>query len=326
MPPLEPVKDIPGLTDIGLRVTLRIFEPGGGFRDLVGVLESPTSIRKRDGSLVKFAPEQIAAWRRITPPADKAGRGAPLSLRIQEIELAANATWPAKVQLALGDWTLRASGKFTMRANSVLALGDPGVPLEEAINTAVAFYQERNLTPVFHIALPTYSQLDQVLEEQGWVNSITALVMVADIEEILGESPTDFEEVGIWEIESSPSEEWISLQDDRGVLEIITSAPARYAGLRVGRSLVAVGRAANHERWTVLTRLYVDPDYRNRGIGGELIRRLLLDAATLGATKVMLQVNKTNKGAVALYESLGFRLHHTYHYRALNLSSSSGNC
>ena len=36
--------------------------------------------------------------------------------------------------------TLRASGGFTARANSVLPLGDPGMPLDEAIGQVVRWY------------------------------------------------------------------------------------------------------------------------------------------------------------------------------------------
>ena len=45
---------------IGQRLTLRLHDPEGGFRDLVGVLESLTTIRKRNGELVEFDPEALA--------------------------------------------------------------------------------------------------------------------------------------------------------------------------------------------------------------------------------------------------------------------------
>ena len=117
------------------------------------------NLRPRLGNvtdLAQFAPEKIAIWREIIAPPEKAGRGAPLSLRIREIELAASAAWPAAEQVRMGDWLLRATGKLTFRANSVLPLGEPpygnpGKPLQEAIDEVVAFYQERQLTPVFHI-------------------------------------------------------------------------------------------------------------------------------------------------------------------------------
>ena len=314
MTPSSPAQ-APGSNLIGQRLTLRIRLPEGGFRDIVGTLESESSIRKRDGSLVYFQPREVAIWREIVPVPDRAGKGAPLSVRIQEIELAANHTWPAKEQVQLGEWILRASGKFTKRANSVLAIGSPGTDIDMAIKGVIEFYSSRNLPPIFHIVLPTYIELGNRLRNQGWHSDISVNVMVADIVEVLG--PWDSkggENEYSREIVDAPSKEWISLQNDQGVSEIMNRVPARYASLRLKGSLIAVGRASNFEKWTVLTRLFVHPDYRGRGIGREFISFILQDALELGATKVALQVDGKNAEAIALYEKIGFRLHHTYEY------------
>ena len=281
----------------------------------MGTLESESSIRKRDGSLVYFQPREVAIWREIVPVPDRAGKGAPLSLRIQEIELAANRTWPAKEQVQLGDWILRASGKFTKRANSVLAIGSPGTDIDMAIKEVIQFYGSRELPPIFHIALPTYFELGNRLRNQGWISDISVNVMVADIVDVI--EPWDSkgaESEYVRELLDAPSKEWISLQNDQGVSEIMNRFPARYASLQLTGVLVAVGRASNFGKWTVLTRLFVHPDYRGQGIGREFITFILQDALQLGATKVALQVDGKNTGAIALYEKMGFRLHHTYEY------------
>ena len=57
----------PGVTEIGKRLTIRLFLTEGGFRDLLGFLESPTTIRKKDGSLVEFDPAHIFVWRIVEP-------------------------------------------------------------------------------------------------------------------------------------------------------------------------------------------------------------------------------------------------------------------
>jgi hypothetical protein len=44
-----------------------LHDPAGGFRDLLGTLESLTQVRKKDGSLVSFDPQLIALWK-IVPP------------------------------------------------------------------------------------------------------------------------------------------------------------------------------------------------------------------------------------------------------------------
>ena len=42
-------------------------------------------------------------------------------------------SWRPLETARLGGWRLRAGAGFTGRANSVLPLGDPGLPLDEAI-------------------------------------------------------------------------------------------------------------------------------------------------------------------------------------------------
>lgn len=318
--PLTPATNRPGIEDVGQRMTIRMHDPDGGYRDILGILESLTTVRKRDGSIVSFDPDRIALWRRISPRVDRAGKGSPLSLRIDEIERAASATWPATEQVALGDWLLRATGKFTMRANSALALGNPHIETEEAIDKVVAFYKERNLIPTIHIALPTYVELDVLLESQGWTTKIIVHVMVADI------SPGELNqgEEGLWEFSHAPSDEWIRLQKDEGAREIMVRYPAIYAGLRVDGELVAAGRTANFEKWTVLTRLFVRPDYRGKGLGKDLVTVLLNEASKEGATKALLQVDSKNTSAIALYRKMRFTLHHAYKYRLLQPNSGKG--
>lgn len=317
-----PLTDRPGIDDVGQRMTIRMHDPDGGYRDILGTLESPTTIRKRDGSVVSFDPDRIALWRKIQPRVDRAGKGSPLSLRIDEIERVASATWPAAEQVALGDWILRATGKFTMRANSVLALGNPHIETEEAIERVVAFYRERNLTPTIHIALPTYVELDALLENKGWTEKIVVHVMVCDI----GEGELNNVDLGIWEFSDKPSDEWIGLQKDEGAKEIMERYPSIYAGLRIGDELVAVGRAANFEKWTVLTRLFVRPDFRGKGLGKDLVTQLLNQTNKAGATKALLQVDSKNTNAIALYRKMGFTLHHAYKYRLLQPNSAKGEC
>ena len=317
----------PGVEIIGARITVRLHEPGGGFRDVVGTLETLTSVRKTDGSLAHFSHDQIAIWREIKPVPDRAGHGAPLSIRIQEIEIAANATWPAKEELRIGGWLLRASGLFTMRANSVLPLGEvpygnPGMELEKAINTVVRFYRERKIVPVFHIPLPSYEELDRELSERGWEEKVLANVMVADISE---KYPEISDEI-IWETSDTPSNEWLEVQHDEPIAQIMGSYPAIYVGGRINGRLIAVGRASNFEKWTTLSRLFVSEDFRGRGIGRTCMERLLNNAREKGASKALLQVDSKNAHAISLYENLGFRFHHSYRYRALAHSEKNQPC
>lgn len=55
-----------------------------------------------------------------------------------------------------------------------------------------------------------------------------------------------------------------------------------------------------------LLNLCVHPDWQGRGLGRKLIRRLLKIARQHGAETTFLEVRKSNRVALALYEGLGF--------------------
>ncbi|HEY1730662.1 MAG TPA: ribosomal protein S18-alanine N-acetyltransferase [Terriglobales bacterium] len=55
-----------------------------------------------------------------------------------------------------------------------------------------------------------------------------------------------------------------------------------------------------------LENVVVDPDRRRRGVGLQLVRELLHQAAEAGATSVLLEVRDSNLAARRLYEKLGF--------------------
>jgi len=57
----------PSLANIGQKVSIRMHDPEGGYRDILGTLESIDEVRKKDGSLVKFDPSKIALWK-VVPP------------------------------------------------------------------------------------------------------------------------------------------------------------------------------------------------------------------------------------------------------------------
>jgi hypothetical protein len=50
---------------IGKRVSIRLHDPEGGFRDIVGHLESATSLRNRHGELIEFSHDEILIWREV---------------------------------------------------------------------------------------------------------------------------------------------------------------------------------------------------------------------------------------------------------------------
>ena len=173
---------------VGKRVTIRLHEPGGGYRDIVGLLQNERQIINSKSEVISFSPDQIAIWREIKPLPDLAGKGAPLSQRIIELEKISDATWPAESIIEYGKWRLRISDGFTMRANSALPLGaapigEPPAPLSDAVQYVIDTYRAHNLTPTFTMPLPIYEELDNYLAEAGWRIKVGADFLIRDIGE-----------------------------------------------------------------------------------------------------------------------------------------------
>jgi len=77
-----------------------------------------------------------------------------VTITIDDLEHAAAPGWRALEEDRLGDWLLRAASGFTGRANSALAVGDPGLPLAAAITQVSRWYRARGLPPMVAIPHP----------------------------------------------------------------------------------------------------------------------------------------------------------------------------
>ena len=303
---------------LGSRVTIRLHEKTGGYRDIVGVLQSKNEIVNSKGETVIFESHDIAIWRLIKPLPDRAGTGAPLSLRIRELEEISNETWQADREVRHGKWLARLSQGFTLRANSVLPqgagpLGDPPEGIDESIASIKKLYEESGLIPAFVLPLPIYSELDSYLHARGWSQKLVAQYLV---NECATKKPEPRDDV-VFSYAARPDDQWLGAQGDENLLPIMVRTPATYGALHHEGVIVGVGRIAVVGSWSIITRLYIAPDYRGKGLSKFLMNSLTHTAFLEGATKIFLQVDELNAVAIALYQSMGFRHHHTCSYREL---------
>jgi len=311
-------KTVPSLLGaIGKRVTIRLHEPTGGYRDIVGILQSERELITSKSKTITFSPDEIAIWREIKPLPDLAGKGAPLSQRIIELEKLSDLTWPAQEIVEYGKWRLRISDGFSMRANSVLPIGDPPIDLSSAVDEITNIYRENKLKPTFSIPLPIFDELDRYLEQNGWNIKIDANFLIRDIGAIEASSDPQF----FIEILDYPSKEWLEINSDQPLEKIMRRYPARYGAIKIGEQVIAVGRIATLGGWSIVTRLFVNPSFRGKGVAKILMNNLLSAAVSDGATKVSLQVDNENGAALALYQSMGFTVHHKFVYRILAKNS-----
>ena len=62
---------LPSQQEVGQRVSIRLVEKTGGFRDLLGVLETITSVKKHNGQIIEFDPAQIFVWKVVPAKTNK---------------------------------------------------------------------------------------------------------------------------------------------------------------------------------------------------------------------------------------------------------------
>jgi ribosomal protein S18 acetylase RimI-like enzyme len=314
---------------VGMRVVVRRVLPGatgpsGGpaMTDLLGVMESWTAtatvVRAEDGTSTEIALRDIVSGKPVPPrPSTR------LRLSPEEACRAANASWPAVHTRPLGDWLLRASGGFSARANSVMAVGDPGRPVEEALGEVVAFYAGHGLPAWAQVVVGTGTA--DLFTGAGWVTARP------------GEADSLFQVGGVAQASRAvrallPADpptarttdrltpEWLASddrarehgEDARAVLE----GPDQVGFVHVGDPLVARGRVACRGDEAGITDVWVSPHHRRRGLATVVLAELLGWAAERGARTAYLQVRADNPGALALYARLGFSTHHAYRYLA----------
>ena len=238
------------------------------------------------------------------------------------------AGWPARESELLGDWALRAHGGITGRANSAMAVGDPGRPLPEALRRVAAWYAERGLPPLLQLPLADPANL---------VDGAGGLAPAARHDRAGGAdragarrrtrpgrrwSPTSTPE---------PSADWLSLmhdldEGDPDAHVAILTGPARvgFATLRRDGDPVGIGRVSVEGEWAGVTSVDVAPAARRQGIGSAVMRELLRWAQAAGRGLVVPSGARGNPGALRLYDALGYATHHPYCYRAPSPGSSVG--
>jgi len=84
-----------------------------------------------------------------------------------------------------------------------------------------------------------------------------------------------------------------------------------YLGIRLEGALVAMaGERFQLEGWTEISAVCTRPDHRGGGLASRLLQALTA-RMELRSQRVFLHVLSTNKGAIRLYEELGFRVSRT---------------
>jgi ribosomal protein S18 acetylase RimI-like enzyme len=297
---------------VGRRIVVRRVLPGrtgpsGGpaFTDVLGTClawdADSCLVEEADGEKVRIALADIVSGKPVPP------RPAPrLRVSPRDAEVHTGGLWPTVEREALGAWQLRSErepvGRLLKRANSCLAMGDPGRPFAEALVDLVAFYAARGRDPLAQVEAG--SAVEQAFADAGWRRleygeSHLMLASVARLRrELAGAASRD------------------------GVELTVTGARA-LASAGTGCDPVVEAHAAVDGDWVGLHGVTVDPAHRRRGVATTLVLALLDWAAERGALTAWLHVETDNPGGQAFWERLGFVVHHTCRYYVPEAPSSA---
>lgn len=326
--------------DLGRRVMVRRHDGEADgrpqFRDLLGVLTHWQRPEHADGGVltvvgkggepVEVPLREVAAAKPVPPAPVRRGAPAPEFPGPEAMQRIAAAGWPPVEAEALGGWQLRAAAGFTRRANSVQTLGDPGLPLDAALDAAARWYAARGLPAHVEVTVPgSPDELSAVLARRGAVAAET-LVRTAPLAAL---APAGGAAVPDVRLSREVTADWLSRYRRSGGSAAVQAAAL--AVLHGGRSVwfatlrlpevpdgpAAIGRMAVDGAWAGFSAIEVHPDARRRGLARGLMAVLASRAAEEGATGAYLQVEADNAPARALYDRLGFTTAYRYHYARL---------
>jgi len=247
-----------------------------------------------------------------------AAKPAPPSTRDElDLEAVAARGWRAAESAQLGGWLLRANGGFTGRANSVLPLAAPGRPLAEALHEAGAWYATHGLPTLIQVPVQARRLLDAALAEQGWLADPLVHVFTRRLDVAWSATAT----AAPVALETEPDDAWLHAYRDgagaspAGHALLTRHDQVRFAAVRDGDRLLAIGRGVVDDGWLGVSAVHVAGEARRRGLATAVVTALVGWARTVGAGRSYLQVSAANTAGVGLWNALGYHWHHDYHYR-----------
>lgn len=291
--------------DLGRKVSLRYLannQPTDALGELVGFLDARFLVKTKLNQIKEVNIQNLIAAK-VVPPERSAAW----------VEENALQVWQAHETQTLGDWYLQASGGQSTRVNSCLLVGMPNQEISQGLKSVIEWYQKRELIPTVHLSAP--GVFDQALEKAGFTKTRLINFMTKKVSKQKVESSI--------KISKDLQDDWFeavnaSTHDGRGVSRHTLQSGdwVRYLSVAVDQKIIATARIGAVKDFALITNLWVDPTFRQKGIAQNLMKELENQAFAEGIEQIWLQVLSTNQSAINLYEKLGFNLHHQYQYWA----------
>jgi ribosomal protein S18 acetylase RimI-like enzyme len=290
--------------------------PSGGpeLNDVIGrvqaVDDTSVTLERRDGRTQVVALADVVTWKPV--PDRPVRRRKAIDIDAAELTRITSRGWPAIESVALGEWELRTSGRFTGRANSVAVHGDPGVPFDEALDRVLAFYASHDSPPLAQVVVG--SPEERAFTRAGWVPMAGyyggAVVQVADLDPAYDADPDA-------RIKPTADDDWLANYgrvSDPVAARAVLEGPQTVGFVSIGSPAVAIGRIVVTGEWAGIAGVEVSPAHRRQGLARRIVETSLAWAVEHGADKAYLQTMHSNHAAIALYQPYGFVDHHDYRY------------
>ena len=365
------------VADVGRRVVVRHRLADGRATDVVGELlavdERGVRVRAADGGGVAVEARAVVAARVVGPartraravvrpvepaptpstpvtggqdtaPVTSGHLGDVLATSVDDAARITAPGWAARHEEALGDWLLRSGSPRMRRGASALAVGDPGLPLDDALAAVADHYRGLGLEPAVQVSAPAAGSsardggtdaegLERALAAGGWLPQPWTVLAVRPAVHLEGRART-----AAVELSPSPGRAWLGASDHRGSPLARTDLPPERDGVAVAYAgvpapggtaadgalasepapLVAVARGALAQRWLGITCVVVDPAHRRRGLAGALLDALVDHlGGPAAADALYVQVVGHNVVARAAWCALGFADHSRYRFWTL---------
>jgi len=289
--------------------------------DVVSIDEETISVRTRLAVVVIDRADVVAA-KEVPPRSTR--RGAPhLAISMDDLERIMVDGWPPTERAELGGWLLRAAAGFTGRANSVLPLGDPGVPLSAAVDHCEHWYDDRGLRRLFCLFGPEGFTVDddplgRELLAIGYEPLKNSFALTASTAALLPEAAHS--SGARVRLDAVPSPAWWDAWAGKGrpspeARSVLSGSPDQvFASLEVGGVVVGVARLAIAHVWAGVSALRVAPEHRRTGVAMQLLGAFGDESRARGIRSMYVQVAQENSPSLGLFERLGFSIHHEYLY------------
>lgn len=236
-------------------------------------------------------------------------------MNVAALERACIAAWPARHAHEIDGWRLFATDGQSWRVNSIWPLAWHGADIEATLEAAEAWAAQHNIAPAFKLADGAIhpSNLTIALQAHGYAPHMQTLVMTRALNAIPSPSRTIA-------INAAPNEAfWSPMraaapspEDFAERQDIVLRTQSGSAFAVVDNSAVGLGRLTDDLLGLYLMR--TAPNARRQGYARAIVRALCTWGKEHGATTANLQVEASNKAAVALYASEGFATAYAYHY------------